>query len=50
MSDIMSFETAVELVEFIRKRGSNVHRDGFVSFKVCDIINSLPDASCIVGV
>ncbi len=46
----MSFETAVELVEFVRKRGGNVHSGGFASFKVCDIINALPHASYIVGV
>ncbi len=46
----MSFETAVELVEFLRKRGGKVHSGGFVLFKVCDIVNALPHASCIVGV
>ncbi len=49
MSCIMSFETAVELIELVWKRGGNVHSGSFVLFKVCDIINTLPHASCIVG-
>ncbi len=47
---VMSFETGVELLELVRKGGGNVHSGGFVSFKVFDIVNALPHASCIVGV
>ncbi len=36
------------MIELIREIGGNVLSSWFVPFKVCDVVNALPHASCVV--